>query len=93
MQISKSILLKKLGLSEKFPRKILYSRKSELGVGILKPRMIIAILALKLYLEHKRNEDRISNIIAINKQNVAYQYGYNQSILSMKRLMKPRNIT
>lgn len=37
---------------------------------------MIAILALKLYLGHKRNEDRISKIIEINEKNVAYQYGY-----------------
>lgn len=92
MQISESILLKKLGLSEKFPRKIIYAQKSELGVGILKPTIIIAILALKLYLSYKRNEDRISNIIMINEMNIAYQYGYNKYILQMKRSMKPTNI-
>jgi len=80
-ELSESTLLKKLGLSENFPRKILYSRKSELGVGILKPSTIITILALKLYLGHKRNEDRISNIIIINKMNIGYQYGYNKNIL------------
>jgi len=54
MQICESTLLKKLRLSEKFPRRILYARKSELGVGILKPTTMIAILALKLYLGHKK---------------------------------------
>ena len=72
MQISKAILLKKLGLSKKFPKKILYSRKSELGVGIMKPTTMITILALKLYLGHKRNEDRISNIISIIEVKAEY---------------------
>jgi len=72
MYISQSILLKKLGLSKKIPRKILYAQKSELGVGILKSTTIVAILALKLYLGYKRNKDRISNIIMINEMNIAY---------------------
>ena len=60
MNISEPVLLKKLGLSEKFPREILYARKSALGVGLLKPSTIITILTLKLYLEHMRNDDRIA---------------------------------
>ena len=31
-KIYESVILKKLGLSEKFPRKILYARKSALGL-------------------------------------------------------------
>ena len=92
LHICESTLLKKLRLSEKFPRRILYARKSELGVGILKPTTMIAILALKLYLGHKRNKDRISKIIEINEKNVAYQYGYSQKLLDINRTMKPKNV-
>ena len=34
MKISKSILLRKMGLSKKFLRKMLYTRKSALGIGL-----------------------------------------------------------
>ena len=47
MKISKVTLLRRLGLSERFPRKILYTKKSQLGVGILKPSTIIIILSMK----------------------------------------------
>ena len=54
MKTTKSMLLRKLGLSEKFPRKILCAQKSQLGVGTMKPSTIITTLALKLCLGHKR---------------------------------------
>ena len=76
MQISESILLRKLGLSEKFPRKVLYAQKSQLGVEIIYPTIIIAILVLKLYLGHNRMKDRIAKIISINERNTLFQYGY-----------------
>ena len=52
-KISESALLKKLGLSKKFPQKVLYSRKTTLGVGLLRPSTIIVILVLKLYIGYK----------------------------------------
>jgi len=60
IKISETTLLRKVGLSKKFPRKILYARKLQLGVGILKPSTILTILSLKLYLGHCRNQDDIS---------------------------------
>ena len=51
--MSKKVILRKLGLSEWFPRDVLYLRKTALGVGIIKPSTIIDILALKLYVGHK----------------------------------------
>ena len=76
MKISEPVLLKKLGLSEKFPRKILYTRKSALRVGLLKPSTIITILILKLYLGYMRKDDRIAWIIKINEENTHIQYSY-----------------
>jgi len=46
--IYESVILNKMGLSIKFPRKVLYARKSALGVGLMAPRTIMSILALKL---------------------------------------------
>lgn len=43
-KISEATLLRKLGLSERFLRKILRAQKSQLGVGILQPSEIMAIL-------------------------------------------------
>ena len=59
MKIYKSIILRKLRLSEKFLQRILYARKLALGVGLMKLSIIIAIMALKLYLGYKRLETNI----------------------------------
>ena len=76
-------ILRKLGLSTKFPREVLYSRKSAMGIGLLKPSTIIAILAMKLYIGHKRANDRIANIIQINEEHAEWQYGINSNILNI----------
>ena len=76
LQICERPIIKKLGLSEKFPRELLYSRKLALGIGLLKPSTIIAILATKLYIGHMRKNDRIANIIKINKAQAEWEYGY-----------------
>ena len=86
------MLLRKLGLSKKFPRRILYSRKSALGVGLLALRIIVNTLALKLYIRHQRADDRIGKIIQINEENMQMQYGYSKSIIEMERESKPKKI-
>ena len=58
MKIRKGKLLRKVGLSEKFPRMVLHARKSQLRVGVLKPNAILTILSLKLYLGH-RSQSRL----------------------------------
>jgi len=90
-KISEPVILRKLGLSEKFPRRILYTKKSQLGVGILQPSTIIAILALQLYLGHKRSDDNIGKQISINEVNTHFQYGYSKNILETEEEIKPQN--
>lgn len=92
MKISKLMLLGKLGLSDRFLRKILHTRKSELRVGIIKLSTAIAIFLLKSYFSHKRKEDRISNTIAINKRNTSFQYGRNKYIITISRSNKPKKV-
>ena len=45
-KLSKPVLLRKLNLSVKFPREMLYARKSALGIGLMKPSTIVTALAL-----------------------------------------------
>ena len=87
-EISEKVILRKLGLSERFPRDMLYSRKTALGVGIMKPSTIIDILALKLYVGHKRSNDRIAKIIRINEEEASYQNGFNENVIKTPRNLK-----
>ena len=84
MKICEPMLLKKLKLSKKFPRTILYARKSELGVEMLQPSTIVAMLVLKLCLGHVRNQDRISRTLKINERIIGCQCGYNNNVLEAK---------
>jgi hypothetical protein len=74
MKIYKSVVLKKLGFSEKFPHRVLYARKIVLGISSIKLSIIIIIIiiiiiALKLYLGHKRIRSDQAEFIDIIKEN------------------------
>jgi len=83
IELSESILLKKLRLSVKFPRALLYARKSALGVGLMKPSTILAFLALQLYFGHKRKDDMTAKMIQVIEDNESVQYGYNSNIMEI----------
>ena len=68
-KIYEPVILRKMGLSEKLPRSVLYAKKSLLGVGLMLPTIIIDILALKLYAGHNRLESEVSKMIKINEEN------------------------
>jgi len=50
--------------------------------------MIIAILALKLYIGYKRFNNRISRIIRINEENAVVQYGCSEHLIKTLRKYK-----
>ena len=54
MKISENILLRKIELSERFPRKMLYARKLSLGIGLIRPLSIVAILLSKSHTGYVR---------------------------------------
>ena len=83
MKISDKVLLRKIGLSEKFPRKMLYNRNSALGVGLIKLSRMVFILVLKFYISYIISQDRILNLIRINEENIIFQNGYNNHILEI----------
>ena len=53
IRIYKPMILKKIGFGEKFLRSCLYLRRTALGIRLIKPRTIMAILVLKLYIRYK----------------------------------------
>ena len=57
----------KLGLSRKFPRDVLHSRKSALGVGIMTPKTIIDVLKAKTCLGNIRRREEINKSM-LNQQ-------------------------
>ena len=81
-----------MDLSKKFPRQILYARKTVLGVRLMKPIIMIVILALKLYIGYKRFEMNIGKMININKKIAYFQYGYKTYQIITPREYKPKKI-
>ena len=82
-----------MGFGEKFPRLCLCSRRSALGIGLMKPKTTLAILALKLYVGHKRLETNISTKIKINEQMKFLQDGYNSHPIETPSDNKIKNRT
>ena len=72
MQLSELVLLKKLGLSQKFLREMSHARKSVLRVGLTKLSTIIVSLVMQLCLGHIRNDDDIAKIIRANVENESF---------------------
>ena len=81
MKIYEVPILKKIGLSAKFPRQILYARKAALGVGIMKPSTIINTLAIKLYIGHQRKKSRLAIFMNINEEILFLNNGVNKDPL------------
>ena len=60
----------------KFLISILYTRKTVIGIGIMKPSTIIDTLVLKLYMGHKRQKSRIAMLIKANEEIQFMQNGF-----------------
>ena len=64
-KIYEPVILRKLGLSTKFLRNILYTRKLILRVGLIVPSTTIDILALKLHVGHNHRDSKVVAMINI----------------------------
>ena len=68
-------LLRKLQLSTRFPKELLYVWKLWLGVGLLAPKTVLAILKLKVYIEYKRIKRKVTKFIEIHEDLVDNESG------------------
>ena len=74
-RICKEPLLVKIELSRKFPRSILCSRKSALGIGILTPSAIMDMFKTKLFLGKLRTEGNEAKAVAAQEEYLALESG------------------
>jgi len=61
-------ILKKLGLGKKFPRHLLYVRKSALSIGLIRSKTVLAMTALQQYIRSYRLNNNIAKMINITEQ-------------------------
>jgi len=73
-------LLHKIGFSWKFPRNVLYSRKTALDIGLIEPSTIIDILKLKLYIGNVRKGGNTSGMIKAHHEMQQIEAGKNTTM-------------
>ena len=62
------LMLCKLRLSIKFLIQLLYVRKAWLGMGLIRPETVIAMLKLKVYISYTRIIQNVLALIKINEE-------------------------
>ena len=61
------IMIRKLGLGDNFPRKLLHVHKTRLGVGLIESNPFIDILALRLCVGNNMLQGDVSKTIEVHK--------------------------
>ena len=77
----KLVILNKMGLSEKLLRKVLYTRKSVLGVRLMLPIIIMSMLTLESHARHNRSNTEVTKIIKIHEENAQLYHGFKVEII------------
>ena len=67
-RIYEAPILAKLRLSKTFPKALLYTRKSFLGVGLIALEIAIMMEKIKVYLGYKRVYHNFTNILKIGEE-------------------------
>jgi len=75
-KVYEATMTKKLNLSMTFPRKLLYTHRTAIGIGLLQPHTIVAIAILKQYIGNLRTMRNIRKIIVANKELIAVKASY-----------------
>ena len=71
MRITEPALLRKMGLSVKFPRTVMYESQNILGMGFIKPSTMIAVQMIKMHVGNVRLETKMSVLIkSLNEYNI-----------------------
>ena len=76
MGMHKRPILKKLGLSKKFLKAILYARWPALGVELIKPSTYLVMSTLKQYIGSYRIQSNASEIIQAIEELTITKQGY-----------------
>ena len=67
-------------LGDRFPRKLLHVRKSELGIGLVEPNSVMCSLALKSRLGNKRSEGELTSVIKCHEELISDDSGLPEKV-------------
>ena len=62
-------MIRKLGLDDNFPRKLLHVQKQRLGIGSIEPNTVIEMLVMRFHVGNKRLQGDVSKIIEVHEEN------------------------
>ena len=62
-------MIRKLGLGDKFPRKLLHMQKKRLGVRLIEPNTVIDVLVLRLHVGNKTLQGAVSKTLEVHEEN------------------------
>jgi len=74
-KLHETTLAKKLRLGSNFLRAAMHSRKSAVGIGLMKPKTVIAILACKLCVGNVRAKTKIGKIVRMQEESLMIEHG------------------
>ena len=76
-------MLKKINLSEKFPRTLMYVDKRACGLGLMRPKTTMDILKLKLHIGNGRLESNVNDVVKVNEEKAAVFCGQSELCQNM----------
>ena len=83
-RICEKPILRKLHLSEKFPRRMMCVDKKSLGLGLMRPKTIMSMLKLKQCFGNMRLLNNASDMIKTNSENEQILSGRSKNIHEIK---------
>ena len=77
-------ILRKMGLSIKFPRTLMYVSTEKMGLGLLRPKTIMNQLQTKMLVGHCRIRSETYNLVQILHETIQFQYGLSTNIAHIR---------
>ena len=81
-------MIRKLGLGDKFPRKLLHVQKTSLGDGLIGPNAVIDMLATKCWVGNNLQQGKLSNVIEVHGENSFIDSGLREKERREERYVK-----
>ena len=68
-------MIRKLGIGDYLPSKLLHVQKPRLGIGLIEPNTVIDTLEIRLCVGNKRLEGDVSKIVEVHEENIFIDSG------------------
>ena len=73
-------------LGATFSRVVLYLRRNAIGVGLIRPKIVITMQVCEWYIRNLRAQTRVARLIRINKETIIIEYGRGKQTTKYNRI-------